>query len=836
MVDSIWSQDVFSKGELAPLMYARTSVTAYYNGLKQAKNVITYPQGAAGKRFGTLYQNTVAGVTDYTQISFDAFPYLNQCTYLVVIVPDNIYIYLEGTLVFTVTSTGIAASEVATIDTTVLNANFRIASSAFRPKDLTRSNNAANVITGNSDNSLQVADAMTPGLILPIIFTTSGALPTGTPQVRINQIYFVYVVDANTIEVYTTAEQAKARTGAYAFTNFGTTSNIVPQNNWTLSDVTFKNYPVYDFNDLDYSGVTFTPTALAGYNIEISASGGTPFSAKYIGGMFSGNGGIGRITDVTNSTTAYLSIVQDFASLDGIPGTDAVLAEPAWSDERGWPSKCSSFQSRAAFANTRSLANGLWLSSTNQYNNFDDLTDDDDDAISWFPSSDSVNYIRFIVPYRSLTIHTNTGIFSTPLSFETAITPNNFSMTLQDSTPATAIQPRAIDNQIVILSGNDVHSMLWDGFNNSYTSTIASVASEHLIVAPHDETAFTDLARAGSRYMFIVNNDGSLVIFQTLISENVQGFTPAYLEQTYGNAYFRWSTSTPEGRAWFLTERWLAEEGDSTIITGWATTSMTAINSNFSTTVPTLVKFNIGIQQPITNPQINSTDYYWVIAEDVNTFSIYSSQADALARENPFTISFTGGDLYVVSWPATQTFMIEELSFNVFVDCATVVTDTFTDTVSGLDRFNGQVITAVGDGFGFENTVTNGEFVFDAHGETVVVSNAAIGFPVNMRIVPMAVAPPGQLGYKGTSLPFPQHIRVASFLFVDTIGGEINGKPIALTTLNQLNPGDPPVPQTGFFQITSMAGWNTNQNDGIIITHSAPFDIKLAGIWYRIEG
>ena len=56
----LWSQDNFSKGELSPYMYGRVTVNEYNNGLKQAKNVLTYPTGAAGKRFGTLFQSVLS--------------------------------------------------------------------------------------------------------------------------------------------------------------------------------------------------------------------------------------------------------------------------------------------------------------------------------------------------------------------------------------------------------------------------------------------------------------------------------------------------------------------------------------------------------------------------------------------------------------------------------------------------------------------------------------------------------------------------------------------------------------------------------------------------------
>ena len=65
----LWSQDNFSRGELSPYMYAKAQVAAYYNGLRTAQNVLSYPTGAAGKRFGTLFQNTLdSSITASTEI------------------------------------------------------------------------------------------------------------------------------------------------------------------------------------------------------------------------------------------------------------------------------------------------------------------------------------------------------------------------------------------------------------------------------------------------------------------------------------------------------------------------------------------------------------------------------------------------------------------------------------------------------------------------------------------------------------------------------------------------------------------------------------------------
>src|SRR5215469_14365931 len=137
MAYTLWSQDIFSKGELSPFMYARVSVQEYNNGLKTAQNVLTYPTGAAGKRFGTYYNATLSNITSFNQIFFQTFQYLNECVYQLVFTPLNIAIYLEGIIVANVTTT-LTQPQVYNLINTVLGPIFRVTGIGFKPFDLSR--------------------------------------------------------------------------------------------------------------------------------------------------------------------------------------------------------------------------------------------------------------------------------------------------------------------------------------------------------------------------------------------------------------------------------------------------------------------------------------------------------------------------------------------------------------------------------------------------------------------------------------------------------------------------------------------------------------------------
>jgi hypothetical protein len=765
---------------------------------------------------------------------------VNDCIYQLVFSPLLISIYLEGLLVNTA-ATILNANQVYNMSTTVLGSLFRVATFGTRPYDLSRSNDAPNPIVSVASNILTVSGAALPvGVVLPVKFTTATALPTSVPQIIVDVNYFVFTESATTVSVYANAPDAKFKRNAFTISSAGTASNIVVYNTWSFTATPFKNRPSYDFNGAitSYDGSVFTITAVTGAAVNISCVPPyPPLDASYIGGSFIAAGGTSRIIGVTNPSVFTVAIQNPFDDIGSVQGSLVYLSEPAWSDKRGWPQVCSSYQNRALFANSSSLPNGFWGSTINDYSDFNDLTGDDDDAIAWYPSSNNVNFIRFIVPYRSLTVHTNTGIYSSPLSDIAAITPSNFTLQLQDSTPADTLLPQAIDNQVLVLSGNDAHQMLWDGINNAYTSDIVSILSEQLIRTPLDEVAFSDLKRAGSRYVFIINANGSMANFQTLISQNVSGFTPAILEQTYGDAAFRQAASSSDGRCWFVNEREIAVEGSSILISAFTSTTLTAVATNFSTTTPTAVKFVTSGSLPTSSPQIELDTYYWAVGIDADNFTLFLNQEDALETISEITFTALGSSSNVVQWTLSTIFTLEELTKDTFLDCAIYFNNNGSpvDTITTGSLFNAQNVKMVGDGFGFDAVGNDNQVTFEAHGSAVAVDEGYIGFAINMIIEPMPLTIATGQNAKTTGLSKPTHVRSVRFWFNDTIGGEINGIPIAIKPFSQVVLGKPPIPANGIVEHMVMKGWDDINNPTFTITHSDPFNIELLGVFYSVD-
>lgn len=833
MADYLWAQDVFSKGEISPTMYARISLQAYYKGLKTAKNVLPIPQGGARKRFGTIFDATLP-VNDYKQVYPIAFEYLDECTYQVIFYANNIAIYLEGGLVATV-ATAIDGPDTQLIDETALEAVLSIVVGFQSAYYLTRSASSANTIVSADfvNNTITLTTAATVGLVLPVAFTIGGTFTT-TPQVKVGRTYFINPTGVNTTSIYLTATDAAAQINPIVITAFAGSNTMVPQNTWTFAAVPFANLPTYDF-DGGYDAITFTPSATSG-STTLTASSAI-FTAGMVGGLYVGGGGTARITAFTDSTHVTIQVIDDFSSTSAIPGTLSLLTEPAWSDARGWPKVNGSYQNRAIYANTDSLPNGFWASVSNDYNDFDDSSTDDDMAISWYPTSHVGSTILFITPYRSLIVHTDAGVYSTPQQSDVAITPSNFSLTLQDSTPPSSVQPVAIDNQIMIGSGRDINSLVWQFDLYAYKPNLISAISEQLITQPFWMAGFRDRFTAGGRYLFVSNADtGILAMYQTLLAEEIAGWTWAQCEQSYGQANIRQTIASVLGRCWLLVERDMAVAQTPVPIIGFvAPFILTATASNFSTTVPTAILFATTSALPTTVPQINSSTYYYAIGIDANTFKIYASQADALAGTNAFTIQSAGIMSTVIPFVLTQILNLEELSYNVNTDCAMRFAGTNLAQASGLNLFNGQFVTVKGDGRVWDsNPVINGVETVSLLGVPQTVSTLEIGFPIKYRAVPMPVSIPMNGDIQSGNLTQAKHIRHVNAIFTDTVGGKINTQNIALKSLMDA-PFSAPVGITGIMQVSLMDGWNLFTAPQLVITQEDPYDFNLIGLFYRIE-
>lgn len=841
-----YDQSNFSLGELDPLIQRRSDWEGYYKGLKYARDVLILPQGGATSRWGTLYADELSVVNPDRPAECDLSNYIvGQSTiYTFTWEALTLKIYLENILVATVV-TPFQAEDIINLRPYQLQDVVVIAWWRGKPYQLTLSNDTPNLITGFTSNTLTVTTALPVGKIYPVQFTTSGALPTTSPQIYEQVTYYAKVVSANAITLYSSATDAADDIDPYVVTNAGTgTNNVIVINTWALTQINFDFVPGYDFNR-NYDSITFTPSATSGTSVTITLSAPlATLTSQFVGGFFTGNGGVLRIVSVTDTSHFVGFTSEDFNDTSAIEGSLSVLAEPAWSDVRGWPALVSAYQNRLAFGRTRSLPNGRWLSVTNSYYNFNDSETLDDDAISWYPNGAGIGYIQALTSARTLVVHTTTNTQSTPVLNEIPITPTNANFPEQSKFGALPIQPIYIDNQIIFVDkGNNVINMIWEITQSAFVTKNISIPSSGLIRLPVDMAAFAQPIVTDGFYAVFVNTDGTLANFQSLLEEDVRawslmetkGQTPIDQNSNGQDVHHNFvHVSTALDRCWFLVQRFIPTAQAPVAITGFngLLNTLNATDHGLPINSISQVTFTTSGTLPSTNPQITTDSYYFAVGVDSDSFRIFSTYAQAqaaiddLTLANPIVIMSAGTNSNVVYWPLKAHIYLEELDFDSYTDCTFDYTfNSAQSSVTGLDALNGQVVQVKGDGYVLTpQTVVNGAITLSNPSSVVKV-----GLQFIPKVTPLPVAIPGQMG----GIYNPQHVKALYIAYVDSIGMQIERNNIPIRTMQQFNVGEIPVPATGIFQYTPMGGWDATVE--FDITQPNPLPMTITGLSYRLE-
>lgn len=299
---------------------------------------------------------------------------------------------------------------------------------------------------------------------------------------------------------------------------------------WTLATINFVVQPTEDFN-ADYDAGTFTLDATTGTGITLTCAGATPFTAEHVGGRFEGPEGIAEITAFTSATSVTVDILQDFASTT-VKGSRAFLSEPVWTAEHGYPSVVTFHQGRLWLAATTSQPQSLWGSKSNQFFNFDYGTGLDDEAIGVTLDTDQVNAILHLVSIRNLQIFTTGGEFYLP---DSPVTPEKSSVQRQSRFGASRVRPAVIDGSTLFVqrTGKVIREYLFQFVEDAYTANSASLLASHLINNPQDMSAFRGSQNRDANYVYVVNSDGTVAVYNSLREQEIAAWSHWESELTF---------------------------------------------------------------------------------------------------------------------------------------------------------------------------------------------------------------------------------------------------------------------------------------------------------------
>jgi len=297
---------------------------------------------------------------------------------------------------------------------------------------------------------------------------------------------------------------------------------------WSISEIDFTFFPTYDF-DKDYDGVTFRPSAVTGDITLTATTGGPagPFKASHVGGLFDSNDGIMRITVYNSDTEVEGYTIDKFKNDDYIDGRLSILKEPVWSASLGYPRCATFFQGRLCFGGSSSVPQGVWMSKTNDLNNFDDSEAFATNAVEIFVHTNNSNIVKDMIGEKTLLVFTSTGLVATQVMNEAAITVTNVSFGLQNNDGIGSVRPQIFDNKVVYMDkgGKILWGMTYDSKSAGQAASDISILSQSLLNDPVSMATYRNPDDDNGNYLIVVNGDGTLAILQSVNEQGVLGWT-----------------------------------------------------------------------------------------------------------------------------------------------------------------------------------------------------------------------------------------------------------------------------------------------------------------------
>ena len=207
-----------------------------------------------------------------------------------------------------------------------------------------------------------------------------------------------------------------------------------------------------------------------------------------------------------------------------VPPAGSPRKEDVWSSTRGYPKSACFYEGRLVLGGTRSKPQSIFMSKTGAFFDFDIDDGDDDEAIFATISARKLNDIVDVYPGRNLQIFTSGAEFAVTSK---PVTPSSINIQPQTSHGARNIEVQDVDGSTIFVDrhGKSLLGFLYSFNEDAYTTDDRSVLASHLIKQPVDMALLAGTASDDANWLFIVNEDGTGTILNTLRSQDINGFT-----------------------------------------------------------------------------------------------------------------------------------------------------------------------------------------------------------------------------------------------------------------------------------------------------------------------
>jgi len=840
----------FTGGELSPRLDGRNDLTKYSSGCKTLENFIVYPHGAAARRSGTTFVAEVASSANKTRLI--PFEFSTTQTYMLEFSNLKIRVYKDDGAVLEGDKT---ISAITKANPAVVTAN----SHDYTNGDevvisgvggMTEVNGKRFLVAGKTTNTFQLTDKDGTNINSSAFTTyTSGGvsnkvfeITTPYTTAQLFDIKFAQSADVMYITHPSHEVEKLSRTG---------------HTSWTLTDVDFTKGPMQDANTTTTTlnpgqaavgtGIALVASAVAGIN------SGSGFLSTDVGRFVFLNAGYAKITGVTDTTNAVMTIITELSSASAT--ADWRLG--AFSDTTGHPSCVTFFEQRLVFAGTTNQPQTIFFSRSGDYENMDANiggTVADDDAIIYTIASNQVNAIRFMTATRTLILGTAGGEFTVSGGgTDSAVTPTNILIKKQSNHGSANVDAIAVGNATLFLqrAKRKIRELAYNFDVDGYIAPDMTILAEHIT-----ESGLTQMSyqQEPNQIIWGVRDDGELIGLTYQREQQVTAWHRHIFGGRFGNATVTVTdyANITDGTRIVLTKA----DGTTTTFTS-ATSSTTgkfhttSSNNQTATNLKTLIDadsdFTATVSSNVvtiteTSPlstgfltikslddatRLTSTNEGKAVCESVSVIptddSEYQTWVIVKRTINGATRRFVE---FINNFDFTET---DNTTFN-FLDSALAYSGSAVTTISGLDHLEGQTVGILANGATHpDKTVSSGSITLDRSSTNVKVGLAYKSILQTMRL--------DAGSQNGTSQGKTKRIYEITIRLFESIGVEVgetldNMERIPFrTSFDPMDEGIPPF--TGDKAVEFRGNYDT---DGFIfVRQTQPLPLTILSLYPELQ-
>jgi hypothetical protein len=497
----------FTGGELSPRLDGRNDLNKYSSGCKTLENMIIYPHGSAARRSGSRFIAEVKSSAAKTRLI--PFEFSTTQTYMMEFGNQYIRFYKDNGQILEGDKTISGATQANPVVITATSHGYSNGDeiSITSVAGMTELNNKRYLVANKTTNTFEITNVDGTN-INGTSFTayTSGGVANrvyeiSTPYLTAELFDIKYAQSADVMYITHPNHEVEklSRTG---------------HTSWTLSDVDFTKGPMQDANTTDTTlnpgqsavgtGISLVASAVTGIN------SGSGFLSTDVGRFVFLNGGYAKITGVTDTTNATITIITALSSASAT--ADWRLG--SFSDTTGHPSSVTFFEQRLVFAGTSNEPQTLFFSRSGDYENMDANiggTIADDDAIIYTIASNQVNAIRFMTATRTLIVGTAGGEFTVSGGgTDVAITPTNILIKKQSNHGAANVDAISAGNATLFLqrAKRKIRELAYNFDVDGYLAPDMTILAEHITEGGITQMAYQ---QEPNQIVWMTRSDGELI-------------------------------------------------------------------------------------------------------------------------------------------------------------------------------------------------------------------------------------------------------------------------------------------------------------------------------------